>query len=76
DEVVLIEWPERAEALLPPDRWEARLGFVEDEDGEPRSELRRLGLTRVGEAPVPPSPEGGAGEGAEAGTGDGAGGVA
>ncbi len=29
EEIVLIEWPERAEALLVPDRWEVRLSFVE-----------------------------------------------
>lgn len=31
-EVVLIEWPERAESLLPEDRWDVRLAFAE-EDG-------------------------------------------
>jgi tRNA threonylcarbamoyladenosine biosynthesis protein TsaE len=32
-QVVLIEWPERVEALLPADRWEIRLGFVPAEGG-------------------------------------------
>lgn len=28
DQVVLIEWPERAEPLVPADRWDVRLSFV------------------------------------------------
>lgn len=42
DEVVLIEWPERAEGLLPPDRWEVVL--LEADDGDAREiSVRRLG---------------------------------
>lgn len=42
DEIVMVEWPERAEALLPPDRWEIEL--VETESGEARDvEFRRVG---------------------------------
>jgi tRNA threonylcarbamoyl adenosine modification protein YjeE len=52
-QVVLIEWPERAEALLPPDRWEARLSFVDDAPS-----LRHLALERLGAAPaIPALPE-------------------
>jgi tRNA threonylcarbamoyl adenosine modification protein YjeE len=71
-QIVLIEWPERAEALLPPDRWEARLSFLDD-DGD--AALRRLELRRLGSAPgVPSLPgdagSGGAGSGSAAGPGD------
>jgi len=49
DELVLIEWPERAEALLPAPRWE-----VEIEDlGDPDS--RRVATRAVGAPPpLPP----------------------
>jgi tRNA threonylcarbamoyladenosine biosynthesis protein TsaE len=51
EQVVLIEWPERAEALLPADRWEVTLDFVD-------AETRRIRLARVGSAPeLPPLPE-------------------
>lgn len=32
DQIVIIEWPERAEAFLPRDRWEIRLGFVNNDE--------------------------------------------
>jgi tRNA A37 threonylcarbamoyladenosine biosynthesis protein TsaE len=54
-QIVLVEWPERAEALLPPDRWEARLSFLDDDGGEAAS-LRRLEVRRLGGAPGVPSP--------------------
>jgi tRNA threonylcarbamoyladenosine biosynthesis protein TsaE len=63
DQVVLIEWPERAETLLPPDRWDARLTFVEDQAGHPKAELRRLQVVQRGGAPEPPRPPTGNGGG-------------
>lgn len=56
EQVVLIEWPERAESLLPPDRWEARLAFTDDPT------VRHLAVHRLGAAapvPGPPSERGG-----------------
>lgn len=54
DELVMIEWPERAEALLPRTRWEVR---IEDE-GDPAS--RRVSAHPVGgPAPLPPLDGGG-----------------
>ena len=51
--LVLIEWPERAEALLPRPRWEVRL----EEVGDPAR--RRVALHAVGEPPaLPPFPAG------------------
>jgi tRNA threonylcarbamoyladenosine biosynthesis protein TsaE len=60
-EIVLVEWPERAEPLLPPDRWEVRIDFVE---GAGREGRRTVEVERRGDAPEPPSlpttgPEGG-----------------
>lgn len=46
DELVLVEWPERAEELLPPHRWEVTLAHV---DGDPDS--RTVEVTRVGRPP-------------------------
>lgn len=46
-EIALVEWPERAEPLLPPDRWDIRL-----EHASP--ELRTLTVTRVGAVPALP----------------------
>ena len=54
-QVVLIEWPERAEALLPEDRWDLRLSFLEGDD-----DVRVLNAARRGSAPPIPEPEGGA----------------
>jgi tRNA threonylcarbamoyl adenosine modification protein YjeE len=48
EEIVLIEWPERAESLLPPDRWDVRLAAVPGRAG-----LRSLTLERLGDAPSP-----------------------
>jgi tRNA threonylcarbamoyladenosine biosynthesis protein TsaE len=51
DALVMIEWPERAEALLPVPRWEVAL----EEEDDPG--LRRLHLHAVGEPPeLPPLP--------------------
>ncbi|MDT8340449.1 MAG: tRNA (adenosine(37)-N6)-threonylcarbamoyltransferase complex ATPase subunit type 1 TsaE [Longimicrobiales bacterium] len=51
-DLVLVEWPERAEPHLPADRWEVRLEPVV---GDPL--LRRVGVTRVGTPPpLPPFP--------------------
>jgi tRNA threonylcarbamoyl adenosine modification protein YjeE len=53
EEIVLIEWPERAEGILPAPRWDVSL----EEDGPDR---RRLALAAVGAAPpLPPFAEAG-----------------
>jgi tRNA threonylcarbamoyladenosine biosynthesis protein TsaE len=54
-QVVLLEWPERAEALLPAPRWDVYLEFG---GGDPATDLlRRLRLVRRGDAPpLPPLP--------------------
>jgi len=49
-DVVLIEWPERAESLLPARRWDIYL-----EIPEPGAEVRRVRAVRRGDAP--PLPE-------------------
>ncbi|HEU4457348.1 MAG TPA: tRNA (adenosine(37)-N6)-threonylcarbamoyltransferase complex ATPase subunit type 1 TsaE [Longimicrobium sp.] len=54
DDLVLIEWPERAEALLPAPRWEVR---IEDE-GDP--DTRRVHARAVGDPPLLPAMDGGA----------------
>ena len=46
DELVLVEWPERAGALLPEDRWDVRL-----EAPSPNSGLREVEVSRVGQPP-------------------------
>jgi tRNA threonylcarbamoyl adenosine modification protein YjeE len=48
DDVVLIEWPERAETMLPGTRWEVEL---EEADG---GALRRVTATPVGDPPALP----------------------
>ncbi|MDR0788062.1 MAG: tRNA (adenosine(37)-N6)-threonylcarbamoyltransferase complex ATPase subunit type 1 TsaE [Gemmatimonadota bacterium] len=50
-DMVVIEWPSRAESLLPSPRWE--LSFRETEDGE----ARRIRLTPVGDPAMIPLPE-------------------
>lgn len=53
-EIVLIEWPERAEALLPSPRWEVGIEETEDPD------RRRVEWRAVGEAgPLPEPGDGG-----------------
>jgi len=49
-QVVVIEWPERAEELLPPDRWDVRLDPV---PGDAFS--RRISVDRVGAPPDLPA---------------------
>jgi tRNA threonylcarbamoyladenosine biosynthesis protein TsaE len=51
DQLVLVEWPDRVESLLPADRWEVRLGPVEH--GDPT--LREVVIEPRGDVPVPPS---------------------
>ncbi len=51
DHLVMIEWPERAEQLLPEPRWDFR---IEPEDTD--AALRRVIATRVGNAPPLPPP--------------------
>jgi tRNA threonylcarbamoyladenosine biosynthesis protein TsaE len=48
-EIVLVEWPERAESQLPPDRWEISLQAA----GE---DARNVRVTRHGAAPLLPGP--------------------
>lgn len=55
DDLVLIEWPDRAEALLPSPRWEVEIA----DEGDPAA--RRVTARPVGEAPpLPAFPDGGA----------------
>ncbi|HEX6940318.1 MAG TPA: tRNA (adenosine(37)-N6)-threonylcarbamoyltransferase complex ATPase subunit type 1 TsaE [Longimicrobiales bacterium] len=59
-EIVLIEWPERAEALLPADRWDI---YLEEEprtgEGKAGAErgVRVVRAVRRGAAPAVPVPE-------------------
>jgi tRNA threonylcarbamoyladenosine biosynthesis protein TsaE len=50
DEIVMVEWPERAGSLLPPDRWDIRL----EHEGP---DLRRVDVTRRGRAGPLSEPE-------------------
>lgn len=43
DEVVVVEWPERAGDFLPPDRWEIVLSIPEDDWKRREVEVRRVG---------------------------------
>jgi tRNA threonylcarbamoyladenosine biosynthesis protein TsaE len=55
DDLVLIEWPQRAEALLPVPRWEVEL----EEEADPS--VRRVRARPVGDPPpLPAFPDGGA----------------
>lgn len=48
NEIALVEWPERANSLLPPDRWDLRLDYASDT-------LRTVTATPVGIVPdLPP----------------------
>lgn len=51
DEIVLVEWPERAEGYLPPDRWDMRL---EPHPADP--DLRTVTGRACGSAPDIPAP--------------------
>lgn len=48
NEIVLVEWPERAGALLPPDRWDIELGYASPD-------LRSVTVTPVGNVPHLPA---------------------
>lgn len=51
DQIVLIEWPERAEALLPAERWDVYL------EASPRGALwRTITLVARGQPPELPEP--------------------
>jgi tRNA threonylcarbamoyladenosine biosynthesis protein TsaE len=50
-EIVALEWPQRAESLLPPDRWEIRLEFTA------RSDMRNVTFEPVGSPPRIPPPD-------------------
>jgi tRNA threonylcarbamoyladenosine biosynthesis protein TsaE len=52
NQIVLIEWPERAEALLPPDRWDVSLTRTEQ-----NPDVRSVRAQRMGSAPDLPEPE-------------------
>ena len=43
NEIIIVEWPEHAEEMLPTDRWEITLHYV---DGDPN--LRSIEVVRVG----------------------------
>lgn len=49
-EIVIVEWPERAERHLPPDRWEVRLEPVQGD-----AFTRRIAVDRVGAPPSLPA---------------------
>lgn len=49
DEIVLVEWPERAVELLPPDRWDIRLEIA-------APDTRALSAVAHGDAPDLPPP--------------------
>lgn len=51
DEIVIVEWPERAEALLPADRWDV---WLEADADDPMSRCVRA--QRSGQAPILPEP--------------------
>jgi len=50
DEIVLIEWPERAERLLPVPRWEIRLW-------EESRDARQVEVRAIGDPPGIPMPD-------------------
>jgi tRNA threonylcarbamoyladenosine biosynthesis protein TsaE len=50
-QIVLIEWPERAEHLVPAPRWDVRL-----EIAGAAGDLRRVNAERTGAAPALPEP--------------------
>ena len=50
DEIVIVEWPERAERHLPRDRWEVRLDPVAGD-----AFVRRISVDRVGNPPGLPA---------------------
>jgi tRNA threonylcarbamoyladenosine biosynthesis protein TsaE len=47
-QIVLVEWPERAGRLLPPDRWDIRLDHAS-------SDRRTVTVTQVGSVPALPA---------------------
>ena len=46
DELVLVEWPDRAEGLLPENRWEITLAPVPDDPGARMVSVSRFGVPR------------------------------
>jgi tRNA threonylcarbamoyl adenosine modification protein YjeE len=46
DEIVLVEWPERAGELLPSDRWDVELSMPRE-----GGDVREVRVTRVGDPP-------------------------
>ncbi len=51
-EIVIVEWPERARASLPPDRWEIRLNAP-----TPGAAVREVAVARSGRPPRLPAPK-------------------
>ena len=49
NEIALVEWPERAGSLLPPDRWDIELHYISEE-------LRAVNATPIGVVPDLPPP--------------------
>ena len=49
NEIVVVEWPERAEELMPPDHWVIDLAVAAE-----NPELRDIGVRRVGSPPELP----------------------
>lgn len=49
-EVVIVEWPERAEGAMPPDHWVIDISLAEDDPS-----LRDIAVRRVGSPPELPS---------------------
>jgi tRNA threonylcarbamoyladenosine biosynthesis protein TsaE len=52
NQLILVEWPEQAESLLPGDRWDITVTPVDQ-----RPDLRSVRAERVGSAPDLPEPE-------------------
>lgn len=52
NQIVLIEWPERAHQLLPQPRWDVRI-----EASDAGADLRNVTMTAVGNPPEIPTPE-------------------
>ena len=50
-DIVLVEWPERAEALLPPERWDVHL-----EASDVAPDVRRVRAIAHGRPPALPAP--------------------
>lgn len=52
NQIVLIEWPQRAQELLPHPRWDVRI-----EASDAGALLRKVTMTAIGNPPAIPTPE-------------------